>query len=354
MTGSAVAGTLAPVFSTIASSLVGAIVGPFTSITTLFASAGPMMVGQQIATLIFGPAVAVVQMVAALITGGIGAGGLGGAITTLMSGKVLQGAWALVSTLYSWWTGQSQDWYAKLKWVLKPSWWIALQKIIGYAATVGSLAQAKNQNLKGLPQNQITTIKAIKRIRRTATKPLGCLSLMNLNTARKIQKHWQMVIEAMKVSNKSNDPFHRLFREELHGSEALFDTIVNDEEFKAICKHYKLVMAPFPTIKKLIDRVSPKELVEIKARKVKENAAIKAHATVAANALPRALPMSITNNAHFHMTHIPHVKLTMIEKIALMGYDSPLHFAAQHPMHPTHTYTCKWIEHSSTLHYRLH
>ena len=350
--GSSVAGILAPVFSTIASSLVGAIVGPFTSITTLFASAGPMMVGQQIATIIFGPAVAVVQMVAALITGGIGAGGLGGAITTLMSGKVLQGAWALVSTLYSWWTGQSQDWYGKLKSFLKPSWWIALQKIIGYAATVGSLAQAKNKNLKGLPQNQITTIQAIKKIRRTATKPLGRCSLMDKRTAKKIQKQWQLAIGAMEVSNKSKDPFHRLFKEELQGSESLFDSIVNDETFKAKMESYGLVMAPFPTLTKLIDRVG--ELAEIKALKAKENAAIKAQATVAANALPRPLPMSITNNAHFHMTHIPHVKLTMIEKIALMGYDSPLHFVAQHPMHPTHTYTCKWIEHPSTLHYRLH
>ena len=352
--GSTVADNLATVFSTIASSLVGAIVGPFTSITTLFASAGPMMVGQQIATIIFGPAVAVVQMVAALITGGIGAGGLGGAITTLMSGKVLQGAWALVSTLYSWWTGQSQDWYWKLKSFLKPTWWIALQQIIGYAATVGSLAHAKNKNLKGLPQNQINTILAIKEIRLTASKTLGRCSLMDKRTAKRIERRWKKTIEAMEESNKSKDPFHRLFREELQGSEALFDSLVNDETFKAKMEYYGLVMAPFPTIKKLRDRVSPKELVEIKDLKVKEDAAIKAHATVVANALPRPLPMSITNNAHFHMTHIPHVKLTMIEKIALMGYDSPLHFAAQHPMHPTHTYTCKWIEHPSTLHYRLH
>ena len=177
---------------------------------------------------------------------------------------------------------------------------------------------------------------------------------MDKRTAKKIQKQWQLAIGAMEVSNKSKDPFHRLFKEELQGSESLFDSIVNDETFKAKMESYGLVMAPFPTLTKLRDRVSPKELVEIKDLKVKEDAAIKAHATVVANALPRPLPMSITNNAHFHMTHIPHVKLTMIEKIALMGYDSPLHFAAQHPMHPTHTYTCKWIEHPSTLHYRLH
>lgn len=351
--GASSAGILSTVFSTIASSLVSAIVTPFISFSTLFASAGPMMVGQQIATIIFGPVVAVIQMLAALITGGIGAGGLSSAITALISGKLLQGVWLIISSIYSWWYGQSQNWYSKLKSFLKPLWWISLTKILGFAAIAGNLARAQNKNLANLEKIQGDAVKIIRIAIQTITEhsmSASKIALLEIRDAEEIKENWDSAIKAMEMANKTNKSFHRLFRVEADKALDLYNTL--SDKFKNKLKSYKITLSTFPEKIKLKARVSADELKQI----LSENSAIKSKANEAAAAAAASykIPIKTLNNAHFHMTHLPHIKLTMMEKIALMGYDSPLHFISQHPMHPTHTYTRKWIEHESTLHYRLH